>query len=94
LLDVAACCEALLNKTLLRKRLARLGGVAELTEQQVQRLCVPAAIDDLGKFNIGFQKKAWSGSRLRAGHVAEVLAEIGGHAFSSFGPPRGQYPWR
>ena len=74
--DVAACCEALLNRTLLRVRLASLGWLNDLTATQVQRLCVFAAFHDIGKFNIGFQNKARSEAR-RAGHVAEVLALFG-----------------
>src|SRR5260370_8997315 len=58
--DVAACCEALLNRTLMRARLARLGGLDDLTPTQVQRLCVLVAFHDIGKFNIVFQNKAWT----------------------------------
>lgn len=75
--DVAACCEALLNRTLIRARLACLGGLDDLTPMQVQRLCVLAAFHDIGKFNIGFQNKAWSVAKPHAGHVAEVLALFG-----------------
>ncbi len=56
--DVAACCEALLNRTLLRRRLATLGGRADLDPRQVARLSVLSALHDLGKFSIGFQNKA------------------------------------
>jgi CRISPR-associated endonuclease/helicase Cas3 len=71
--DVAACCEALLNRTLLRKRLARLGGLDDLSPVQVSRLSVLTALHDIGKVNGGFQNKAF-GRRPTGGHVREVLA--------------------
>ena len=71
--DVAAVCEALLDATLLRRRLARLAGLDDLDEIQVARLCVFAAIHDIGKFNIGFQQRAPANNG-RTGHLAEVLA--------------------
>ena len=71
--DVAAVCEALLERTLLRRRLARLAGRDDLTGAEVARLCVLAALHDVGKFNVGFQNKAW-GKRDTAGHLAEFLA--------------------
>lgn len=70
--DVAACAEALLQRTLLRQRLARLGGLDDLDEVQVARLCVIAALHDLGKFNQHFQNKGRPGARPTAGHVREV----------------------
>lgn len=72
--DVAACCEALLRQGLTGKRLARLGGLNELTSQQIARLCVLAGLHDLGKFNHGFQAKADPASNVTAGHVRETLA--------------------
>ncbi|MBN2358787.1 MAG: CRISPR-associated helicase Cas3' [Deltaproteobacteria bacterium] len=72
--DVAAVCEALLTATLLRKRLARLGGLEDLDDVQVARLCVLAALHDIGKFNNGFQNKALTKPGFAAGHVSEVLA--------------------
>lgn len=74
--DVAACCEALLQRTLLRRRLARLGGLNDLSAAQVARLSVLTALHDIGKFNIGFQNKAF-GIRPLNGHVREVLAAMG-----------------
>jgi CRISPR-associated endonuclease/helicase Cas3 len=71
--DVAACAEALLTRTLLRRRLARLGGQDDLDDVQVARLCVLAALHDLGKFNQHFQNKGRIGASPRAGHVREVL---------------------
>lgn len=74
--DVAACCEALLERTLLRRRLACLGGSLDLESAQVSRLAVLAALHDVGKFNRGFQNKAWPGRRPTAGHVQPLLALI------------------
>ncbi len=70
--DVAACTEALLQQTLLRQRLARLGGLDDLDEVQVARLCVLATLHDLGKFNQHFQNKGRPGAHPLAGHVREV----------------------
>lgn len=75
--DVAACCEALLQRTLLRVRLANLGGLPDLTDGQVARLAALAALHDIGKFNHGFQNKAREHALPRAGHVAEALAFFG-----------------
>ena len=76
--DVAACCEALLQHTSLRRRMAALGDLTDLTDEQVARLCFLAALHDVGKFNHGFQRKAL-GRRVAgtAGHVREVLALLG-----------------
>lgn len=72
--DVAACCEALLLRTSLRGRLAALAGLADLTEGQVARLCVLAALHDLGKVNLGFQRKAQPGAGFVTGHVRPLFA--------------------
>src|ERR1700726_4215739 len=56
--DVAACCEALLQTTLLGRRLALLAGRSAFSSGQVARLSVIAALHDIGKFNLGFQNKA------------------------------------
>jgi CRISPR-associated endonuclease/helicase Cas3 len=54
--DVAAVVEALLALPLWRERLTRLAG-RPLTDICVARLCVLAALHDIGKLNIGFQAK-------------------------------------
>jgi len=72
--DVAACCEALLERTLLRRRLAALAGLEDLDEVQCARLCVLSALHDVGKFNLGFQRKADPDQQDVAGHVGEVFA--------------------
>jgi CRISPR-associated endonuclease/helicase Cas3 len=71
--DVAAVCEALLERTLLRRRLARLGGLDDLSPAQVARLGVLAALHDAGKCNAGFQNMGF-GQKPAAGHQAELLA--------------------
>lgn len=72
--DVAACCEALLQHTLIGRRLARLAGHAEMEPGLVSRLAALAALHDVGKFNAGFQARAEADPRRRTGHVREVLA--------------------
>ena len=75
--DVAACAEALLAQTLLRRRLATLAGRDDLDEVDVARLSVLAALHDIGKLNHGFQRKGDPEPRATAGHVVEVLALFG-----------------
>jgi CRISPR-associated endonuclease/helicase Cas3 len=72
--DVAACADALLRQTLLRRRLATLAGREDLDGVDVARLSAIAALHDIGKFNLGFQRKGDAVPRNPAGHVAEVLA--------------------
>jgi len=83
--DVAACAEALLERTLLRRRLAVLGGLEDFDRVQVARLSVLAALHDFGKLNLGFQNKALSKPPFTAGHLAEALGLLfcdRSHAFS------------
>lgn len=75
--DVAACCEALLQTTLLGRRLALLAGRSALSSGQVARLSVIAALHDIGKFNLGFQNKALVNPPFVAGHVGTVLGLFG-----------------
>lgn len=72
--DVATCAEALLELTLLRRRLAQLAGLHDLTSGQIARLSALAAFHDLGKFSIGFQNKKLSSPPFVCGHLAELLA--------------------
>jgi CRISPR-associated endonuclease/helicase Cas3 len=73
--DVAACCEALLQRTLLRRRLARLAGRDDLDDRQIARLSVLCALHDLGKFSVGFQNKALGkNAPFVCGHLREALA--------------------
>ncbi len=71
--DVAACCEALLRRPVLARRLTRVAGRRMLDETTQARLAVLCALHDVGKFNHGFQRKA-TRSRDTAGHVTEALA--------------------
>lgn len=75
--DVAACGEALLQKTRVQQRLARAGGHAGLSDQKIQRLCVLIALHDLGKWNEGFQGKICLsplfGKFPKSGHEGEAL---------------------
>jgi CRISPR-associated endonuclease/helicase Cas3 len=68
--DVAVVCEGLLRRTLLGSRLARAGGSETIDEATVARLCVLAALHDLGKFSHSFQDKAYQPHGWKsAGHV-------------------------
>ena len=59
LADVAACLEALLKQPTIRKRLACTGGLSDLDGATAARLCVLAALHDIGKVNVGFQAQIW-----------------------------------
>jgi len=72
--DVAACAEAILQTTLLRKRLARIGATDHLSPAQVARLSALALLHDVGKYAIGFQNKSQPGRTPVCGHLHEVLA--------------------
>lgn len=58
--DVAATLEALLERTILGRRLGRLIGQEELDAPQIARLAFFAALHDVGKVNHGFQRRALS----------------------------------
>ena len=70
--DVAAVTEALLQRTILRKRLAQLLGWDALSDTHVARLCVFAALHDTGKVNRGFQNLAFD-AQPTAGHVGPII---------------------
>ena len=73
--DVAAVCEALLNRTLIADRLARLAGLDGLSDLQKARLVVLCFLHDLGKTNTLFQHKVFPGQP-SGGHVAELVAHV------------------
>lgn len=73
--DVAAVVEALVCLPVWRKRLMRLAG-QQLTEVCWARLCVLAALHDVGKLNIGFQAKCLPKPGTTAGHVREALGAL------------------
>ena len=88
LADVGACFEALLAQPTIRQRLARSGGLEGLAPTTVHRLCVFAALHDIGKVNAGFQTQIWrdadftEGRRptafYHAGHYREMAPVLRG----------------
>lgn len=76
--DVASVVEALLQLPIWRKRLIRLAG-RDISDVGWARLCVLAALHDIGKLNIGFQAKGRAGLGTSAGHVTEALGALFGH---------------
>lgn len=79
--DVGACLEALLAQPTIRRRLARSGGRDDLDPATTARLCVFAALHDIGKVNVGFQAQIWEEADLpareprqprRSGHIADL----------------------
>lgn len=75
--DVAACAEALLRQTILGRRIAHLAGQDEIDDVAIARFALIAALHDLGKANVGFQRKGDAIPGDVAGHVTEVLALLG-----------------
>ncbi len=74
--DVAAVAEALLALPIWSHRLNRLAG-SDLGTGGNARLCVLAALHDIGKLNIGFQARGRPDlGRYSAGHVTEALAAL------------------
>jgi HD domain len=76
--DVACVLEALLHQPTIRRRLARAGGLDDLDEAQVARLCFLAFIHDLGKCALGFRAKAIPELGRTAGHLAALRPLLGG----------------
>ena len=79
--DVGACFEALLAQPIIRQRLARSGGRDALDAATIARLCVFAALHDIGKVNVGFQARIWQDADwpegetkrpFRSGHIADL----------------------
>ena len=71
--DVAAVTEALLKRTILNRRIARLIGWEKLSNVHIARLAALAAIHDAGKVNHGFQNKMYKTKQPRAGHVSPIV---------------------
>ena len=59
LADVGACLEALVKQPTIRRGLAHAAGCDDLDDVTAARLCVFAALHDIGKVNIGFQTQIW-----------------------------------
>ena len=80
LADVGACFEALLRRPLIRQSLAHTAGWDDIDDATVARLCVFAALHDIGKVNVGFQTQIWQQedhpddvrSPGRAGHTVDL----------------------
>jgi len=71
--DVAAVTEALLERTILRDRLASLIDWDELSDVHVARLSALAALHDAGKVNHGFQDQPFSETGRSPGHVKPIV---------------------
>lgn len=71
--DVSAMLEALLEHTILGRRLGRLLGQDHLFPAQIARLSALAALHDVGKVNHGFQARAFDKNAERIGHVAPLI---------------------
>ena len=67
LADVGACFEALLSQPIIRQRLARTAGWDDVDPVTAARLCVFAALHDVGKVNVGFQARIWDDADVPAG---------------------------
>ncbi len=80
LADVASCLEVLLQQPIIRQRLAHTAGRTDLDDTTVARLCVFAALHDIGKVNTGFQTQIWRNNDFpegkhrpgRAGHTLDL----------------------
>lgn len=71
--DVAAMVEALLQHTILNRRMAQLLNQNILTDVQIARFSALAVIHDAGKVNHGFQNKAFKNTKPVAGHVSPII---------------------
>ena len=78
LADVGACFEALLAQPTIRQRLAWSAGQEGLDGANASRLCVFAALHDIGKANVGFQARIWRREDLPQGE--RRLPVFAGHA--------------
>ena len=90
LADVGACFEALMALPTIRRRMARSAGLEELDPVTVARLCVFAALHDIGKVNIGFQTQIWEPQYLlarpvihKSGHTVDFAPVLNGEDSSA-----------
>ena len=87
LADVGACFEALLRQDTIRQRLAQAGAWPDLDDVTRARLCVFAALHDIGKANMGFQTRIWKGADFplnqprpgRGNHIADLIPVLNGN---------------
>ena len=85
--DVGACFEALLRQPLICQRLAKTADREDIDDVTVARLCVLAALHDIGKVNIGFQTQIWEWDDYpndqhppgRAGHTVDLMPVLNGN---------------
>ena len=70
--DVAACAQALLERTLLGARLAHSAGLDALAPAHIARICALIALHDAGKANHGFQDRAHK-TQAREGHISPII---------------------
>ncbi len=77
LADVSACFEALLKQPTIYQRLARTAGRDDLDPTTVARLCVFAALHDIGKVNVGFQAQIWRREDFPGGHRPASFRRVG-----------------
>ncbi len=71
--DVAAVVEALLFETVLNQKMARIVGSKSLSEKHIKRLSFMSALHDTGKFNHGFQQRAFNNKGRITGHVKPLI---------------------
>ena len=77
LADVGACFEALLQQPTIRRRLASAARLDDLDNTTVARLCVFAALHDIGKVNMGFQTQIWRQDCLPGGRRPASFHHVG-----------------
>lgn len=71
-LDVALVFRGLCDLTGIRRSLKCAAGGTPLSETQLDRLSVLAMLHDLGKANLGFQRKVFDCQAVQAGHIREL----------------------
>lgn len=71
--DVAAVLQRIVEKTVLRRRLATLLGWNDLEDVHVWRIAALGFLHDLGKVNQGFQSRAFQENVPRLGHVRPMI---------------------
>lgn len=90
LADVGACFEVLVAQPVIGRRLAHAAGWERLDEATAARLCVFAALHDIGKVNVGFQTRVWERDYLvggvgPAGHTLDLVPVLTGVDGDTFG---------
>ena len=79
LADVAAVMERLLKVPGIKRATARAGDLMDLPDPIAARVCVFAALHDIGKANISFQKKVWHPPEKRsASHTKDMMQLLNG----------------